>query len=103
MLARLGLATAPLQSPWVDQATGLPREVLLTDIRLLLKDGTLVSGADVYRYVLRRNWWSYPGYLLSVTPGLRAVFDWAYRTFAQHRMRISASCALPHNTAKAGR
>lgn len=103
LLARLGLAIAPLQSFWVDKATGLPQDVLLTDIRLLLNDGTLVSGANVYRYVLRRFWWSYPGYLLSVAPGFNAVFDWAYRTFAQHRMRISASCALPHKTAKAGR
>jgi predicted DCC family thiol-disulfide oxidoreductase YuxK len=103
ILARLGLAIAPLQSSWVEKATGLAPDVLLTDFRLLLNDGRLISGADVYRYVIRRLWWSYPLYLLSVTPGLRAVFDWSYRTFAQHRRRISASCALPHNAAKAGR
>jgi predicted DCC family thiol-disulfide oxidoreductase YuxK len=95
ILARLGLAVAPLQSSWVEERTGLSRDVLLTDLRLLHSDGSMISGADVYRYVLRRIWWGYPLYLFSVMPGLRGVFDWAYRTFAQHRMRISASCSVP--------
>jgi predicted DCC family thiol-disulfide oxidoreductase YuxK len=95
ILARLGLAVAPLQSSWVEERTGLSRDVLLTDLRLLHSDGSMISGADVYRYVLRRIWWGYPLYLFSVMPGLRGIFDWAYRTFAQHRMRISASCSVP--------
>jgi predicted DCC family thiol-disulfide oxidoreductase YuxK len=94
-LARLGIEVAPLQSSWVEERTGLPQNVLLKDLRLLHDDGRLTSGADVYRYIMRRIWWTYPLYLLSVTPGLRRAFDWAYRTFAQHRMRISASCGLP--------
>jgi predicted DCC family thiol-disulfide oxidoreductase YuxK len=94
-LARLGIDVAPLQSPWVEARTGLPQSVLLEDLRFLHSDGKLTSGADVYRYIMRRLWWTYPLYLLSVTPGLRRAFDWAYRTFARHRMRISASCRLP--------
>ena len=94
LLARLGLAVAPLQSSWVEERTGLSRDVLLTDLRLLHSDGSITSGADVYRYVMGRVWWTYPLYLLSVIPGLRGVFDWAYRTFARHRMRISASCRV---------
>jgi predicted DCC family thiol-disulfide oxidoreductase YuxK len=94
-LERYGLAIAPLQSSWVPARTGLTGLDLLTDIRLLELDGTLHSGADVYRYLLRRSWWGYPLYLLSQIPGFRQLFDWAYRTFARHRMRISASCGLP--------
>jgi predicted DCC family thiol-disulfide oxidoreductase YuxK len=94
-LARLGLTVAPLQSPWVEERTGLRPDVLLTDIRLLQTDGEIISGADVYRYVMGRIWWAYPVYLLSVMPGLREAFDWGYRTFARHRMRISPSCVLP--------
>jgi predicted DCC family thiol-disulfide oxidoreductase YuxK len=94
-LARLGLDVAPLQSPWVGQRTGLPGDVLLQELRLLHRDGSLTSGADVYRYILRRLRWTYPVYLLSVMPGFRPLFDWAYRTFARHRMRISASCGRP--------
>jgi predicted DCC family thiol-disulfide oxidoreductase YuxK len=94
-LSCLGLAVASLQSPWVAKRTGLPQDVLLTDIRLLQNDGSIVSGADVYRYVMRRVWWAYPIYLLSVTPVLKSAFDWGYRTFARHRMSISGSCGLP--------
>jgi predicted DCC family thiol-disulfide oxidoreductase YuxK len=100
ILAALDLAIAPLQDRWVEERTGLARDVLLTDLRLLQTDGNIISGADVYRYVMRRIWWAFPLYLVSVTPGFRAVFDWSYRRFAQHRMRISASCGMP---AKAGR
>src|SRR3954453_18500048 len=64
-LSRLGLAVAPLQSPWVQERTGLSRDVLVTDIRLLQNDGRIISGADVYRYLLRRTWWALPMYLLS--------------------------------------
>jgi predicted DCC family thiol-disulfide oxidoreductase YuxK len=102
-LARIGLAVAPLQSPWVEERTGLAPDTLLADLRLLHSDGSITSGADVYRYVMRRIWWAYPLYLLSVIPGLRSAFDWGYRTFAQHRMRISASCGVPHQPAKARR
>jgi predicted DCC family thiol-disulfide oxidoreductase YuxK len=90
-----GLSVAPLQSPWVEERTGLKRSELLQEIRLLEPDGTLHSGANVYRFLMRRIWWAYPMYLLSLVPGLRLGFDWAYRTFARHRMRISASCGLP--------
>lgn len=94
-LQRLGLAIAPLQSPWVRQRTGLAPEALLDDIRLLRPDGRLISGADVYRYVMRRLWWTYPLYLLSEVPGLRDLFDWGYRKFARHRMKISNTCGSP--------
>jgi predicted DCC family thiol-disulfide oxidoreductase YuxK len=93
-LARRGIDIAPLQSSWVERRTGLSQDVLRKDIGLLHSDGSLTVGADVYRYVLGRIGWTYPLYLLSVTPGLRHVFDWAYRTFARHRMTISSSCGL---------
>jgi hypothetical protein len=93
---------APLQSSWVPEQTGLPLGTLLTDIRLLHPDGTLTSGPDVYRYVMRRLWWGYPIFLLSNVPGLRKLFDWSYRTFARHRKEISTSCGIPQPGAKGG-
>jgi predicted DCC family thiol-disulfide oxidoreductase YuxK len=94
ILSRRGLGVAPLQSSWVQERTGLGQDLLLRDIQLLHRDGGIVSGADVYRYVMRRIWWTYPLYLLSVAPGLRSAFDWGYRTFARHRMQLSASCRI---------
>jgi predicted DCC family thiol-disulfide oxidoreductase YuxK len=93
-LARLGLGVAPLQDPVMVARLGLAPDVLLSDIRLLFADGRQLAGADVYRYILRRFWWTYPLYVLAAAPGLRHVFDWAYRVFADHRHRFSTSCHL---------
>lgn len=107
-LGRLGLAISPLQAPWVAAEVGLSADSLLTDIRLLLRDGRQLAGANVYRCIMRRLWWAYPLYLLAVTPGLRQLFDRAYRAFAAHRFRISAACGLDqaapatHRKPKAG-
>ncbi|HXU88032.1 MAG TPA: DUF2071 domain-containing protein [Methylomirabilota bacterium] len=93
-LARLGLDIAPLQMPWVAERLRLPSDALLTDLRLLLSDGQQLAGADVYRYVMRRLWWTYPMYLLAAAPGLRRVFDRAYRAFADNRHRVSDACRI---------
>ena len=79
----------------MQERTGLPPADLLSNIRLLQPDGQMLAGPEVYRYMMRRIWWTYPIYLLSRVPGLSHLFDWAYRTFARHRTRISASCGIP--------
>jgi len=94
-LARRGLDYAPLQESWVRERLDLPEQELLDDLRLLLADGTLISGANVYRFVMRRTWWAWPIYLLSITPGLRWLFDRAYRGFANRRYQVSRFCRLP--------
>jgi hypothetical protein len=37
----------------------------------------------------RREVMAYPFYRLSITPGLRRLFDFAYRTFSQNRYCVS--------------
>jgi predicted DCC family thiol-disulfide oxidoreductase YuxK len=93
-LVQNGFEIAPLQSKWVADRLHLSDEELMRDIRLLLKDGSEISGADAYRYVMRRIWWAYPFYLLSISPILRKIFDVTYRTFARNRYRISNTCKL---------
>ncbi len=94
VLERMGLGTAALQADWVSGATGIPEEQLLEDIHIVLRDGTIFRGADAYRYILRQRWWSYPGYLLALLPGIKQLFDAAYRAFADRRYRISQACRL---------
>lgn len=48
-LRKRGYAIAPLQSEWLEQKLNAPEEDLLQDLRLLLADGSVVRGADVYR------------------------------------------------------
>ncbi len=55
----------------------------------------MIAGADAYRFAFRRIWWARPLYLLSVTPGLRGLFDRGYRTFAENRYRVSKACRIP--------
>ena len=95
VLRRRGYDVAPLQSPWVAQRLGMAREELLADLLLLLDDGRVVRGAEAYRHVLRRIWWAWPLWLLSVAPLGRWLFDRGYRAFADHRHRISRACRLP--------
>lgn len=93
-LRQRGFAIAPLQDAWVKAKLGLPEAELLTDLRLLLADGSNLAGAAVYRYAMRRIWWAWPLYVLSLVPGLRQTFDWGYRTFARNRHRMSDACGL---------
>jgi len=94
VLSRRGFTIAPLQANWVRAKLQLNEADLLRDLRLLLADDSQVCGADVYRYATRRIWWAWPVYLFSITPGLRSVFDWGYRTFATNRFRVSSACRL---------
>jgi len=93
-LNRRGFQIAPLQSQWVKEQLNLPAEELERELRLLLSDGGQAIGADVYRYVMRRIWWAFPFYLISIAPVFRRIFNWSYRTFADNRYRISSSCGF---------
>ena len=93
-LAKRGLSIAPLQSDWVAARIGASPEDLLADLRLVLADGSQVRGADVYRVVMKRIWWAYPFYVLSIAPILARVFDWSYRKFADNRFLVSRTCRL---------
>lgn len=93
-LRRRGFAIAALQEDWVKEKLKLPPENLLDDLRLLLADGTHLAGAAVYRYAMRRIWWAWPFYVLSIIPGGRQLFDLGYRSFARNRHRVSAACGL---------
>lgn len=93
-LRRRGFALAPLQEPWVRARLRELDVPPLDDFRLLLPSGELVSGADAYRYAMRRIWWAYPAYALSLLPGVRSLFDATYRWVARHRHRVSRACGL---------
>ncbi len=97
-LGKRGFGIATLQEPWVAArlaAGGVPADEQLDDFRILV-DATreVVSGADAYRFAFRRIWWATPLWLLSVTPGLRRLFDRGYRAFAENRYRVSKACRL---------
>ena len=94
-LGRRGFEIASLDEPWVAQRLKMPREELLTDIRLLTADNGLISGADVYLYVTRRIWWAWPFYAIFRLPGFNRLIHEGYRCFARNRHHISRASRLP--------
>ncbi|MGD0791556.1 MAG: DUF393 domain-containing protein [Terriglobales bacterium] len=93
-LGRRGFEIALLDEPWVGERLKMPREALLTDIRLLTADGQLISGADVYLYVTRRIWWAWPFYAIFSLPGFNRLIHVGYRWFARNRYCVSHACKL---------
>ncbi len=93
-LRRAGFDIAPLQSPWLSEFVHLEESPESWDLTLLQSDHRAIVGADVYRHVMRRIWWAYPFYVMSIVPGLNRVFDWAYSTFARNRYCVSRACGL---------
>ena len=93
-LARHRFEIASLDQPWVTEKIKMPREELLTDIRLLTADGRLISGADVYLYVARQIRWAWPFYAIFSLPGFNWMIHTGYRWFARNRYLVSRSCRL---------
>lgn len=90
-----GLAIAPLQSEWVQATIPLSFDMLTNDIRLLVHDGTLISGADAYIYAMKHvRALRLLGAVLGL-PGLRWITSAIYALFNKNRFVISKLCKLP--------
>ncbi len=94
IIGKRGFGVAPLQSDFVKARIAMPEDILLQDLRVLLINGKIISGANAYRYLMRRIFWAYPLFVLSIIPILSSLFDWGYRTFANHRHRVSKVCRI---------
>ena len=94
-IQRTGYDIAPVQSKWVKDKLNLPTDKLNNDIRLLLKNGTLINGADAYIFGMKRVWWSRPLGLFLGLPGIRWVTWRFYKLFNRNRFFISKACRLP--------
>jgi predicted DCC family thiol-disulfide oxidoreductase YuxK len=93
-LGRRGFEIASLDEPWVAKKIKMRPEELLTDIRLQTTDGELISGADVYLYVMRRIWWAWPSYAIFSLPGFNRLLHAGYRRFTRNRHYISHACRI---------
>ena len=90
-----GYDIAPLQASWVRQNTGLSEASVNRDILLLMKDGTIVHGADAYIFGMKRVWWSSLVAHLLGLPGMRQLTWVFYRWFNRNRFFVSKVCRLP--------
>ena len=91
ILARRGMAVAPLQDPRVGALLGLNREDLLMELRFLLSDGRQYGGAAAVVAVAREIWWARPLAWFANLPGAMNLLHSGYRWVAAQRSCAAAS------------
>lgn len=97
LLARRGLALAPLQDPRVGALLGLSRPELLQAMRFVSQDGRHSSGAEAFIALAREVWWARPLVWMSKIPGIMLILSAAYRQVAQRRSCATQSCSVRGN------
>jgi predicted DCC family thiol-disulfide oxidoreductase YuxK len=89
ILEKRGMAVAPLQDPRVVVLLGMPREVLLRELRFLLSDGTQYGGADAVVALAQEIWWWRPLVWLARVPGMMAMMRKGYAWVAAQRSCVA--------------
>lgn len=97
ILARRGLALAPIQDPRVAALLGLTRDELLREIRLLLSDGEQFGGADAVVALAREIWWARPLAWLARIPGGTHFLRSLYHRIAIRRSCVGHACLAPES------
>jgi predicted DCC family thiol-disulfide oxidoreductase YuxK len=93
IVARRGIAVAPMQDPRVGALLGMTPEELLRELRFLWSDGTQHGGADAVLALAREIWWARPLLWFAAVPGMRDILHSGYRWVAGQRSCAAASCA----------
>jgi predicted DCC family thiol-disulfide oxidoreductase YuxK len=98
MLARQGIVSEPLQSPWVRAKLGMSEEadlpLLLMEMRVLARDGQVYGGAEALVFLAGLFWWAWPLVVLSRLPGGLFLLSKGYRCIAERRHCASGHCSL---------
>jgi predicted DCC family thiol-disulfide oxidoreductase YuxK len=97
-LARRHLALLPLQTPWVRDALGLTEAELLSEMRLLNRQGEVFGGADAMLEISRQFWWTWPLRQVSRVPQVRHLLHRAYQWVARNRHCLSGTCQIKTDT-----
>jgi len=89
-----GFLLLPLQLPWVRAHVHLLEEKLLSEMRVLMRDGESFGGADAILHLARYIWWARPIVALARIPGVRPFLRSAYRFIAARRVCLSGACSV---------
>lgn len=93
LLERHGFTLVPLQSPAVRAALPVSPEDLLTEMRVITREGRVFGGADALVYL--SNVICKPVFELTRIPGIKALLRTAYRFIARNRASCRAgTCAV---------
>src|SRR5580658_3114823 len=88
----------PLQTPWVRAKLGLADSQLLSEMRLLLPDGTIFGGADALIEISRRYWWAWPLGRMARVPPVKELLRWGYRCIGRQRNCPSGVCGIRNSS-----
>jgi len=95
LLGPRGYGVAPLQDPRVQELLALPRDQLLSEMRVLTQDGRQIGGADALVFLARELWWAWPFYGMAQIPGVLRLLRMGYGWIARHRECTSGICSRP--------
>lgn len=97
LLHRHAFRTAPLQAPWVKKQLAGCTD-LLSEMRLLLPDGTVYGGAEALVQLARVIGWARPLYWAALLPGGMGVLRKAYAWVARRRNCLGGACRVQTET-----
>jgi predicted DCC family thiol-disulfide oxidoreductase YuxK len=97
IMARRGMALAPLQDPRVAELLGLSHDDLMREMQFLMSDGRRYGGADAAVELAREIWWAAPLVWFSKIPGMMDVLRKGYRWVAANRKCAAAQCPAGQN------
>src|SRR5213594_835705 len=89
-LARRGLATAPLQTSWVRARLALPEADLMSEMRVLTREGRVIGGADAVVFLAGEIGWGWPLRAIARLPGMMSLLRAGYRSVAARRRCVGA-------------
>ena len=93
LLAKEGIAIAPLQDPRVAGLLGLSHEELMREMRLVLDDGSTCGGAEAMIGIARLIWWAAPLLWFAHIPGAKSLLGAGYSWVAARRKCAAAGCS----------
>ncbi len=85
VLGRRRFELVPLQGPGTAAELGIPDSQRLDEMRLRMRDGTVLGGAAAVVEIARRIWWAWPLWAVSRLPGATRPMSAMYRWIARHR------------------
>jgi alginate O-acetyltransferase complex protein AlgI len=85
VFARRGFTFEPLQAKRSQEALCLSEAEALAEMRVLMRDGRAVAGADSIIFLAQHVWWMRPVVWFAKLPGARVLLRRGYAWVAAHR------------------
>ncbi|MBK8268606.1 MAG: DUF393 domain-containing protein [Planctomycetes bacterium] len=89
-----GFEFVPMRK-WLDSLSPTERARRTADeMRVVLRDGSVIGGAEAVAYLMRRVWWMWPAGVAGRLPIVRTVARRLYQEVARRRYQIGGACKM---------